>query len=225
MINLDLSLLELNDLYYAVGMYTNECREEVKMYKDRKYFKDRLKRAEKIEQTIQTALYEMVDSLQEVIDEVNEIRDLPNFIDEEVEDEGPEYDSAGYTEQDRFDVADVNVRVGADEFENAAKFRVHFVDNAEADEDAGFSFNNKPNGVSQFILDFVEANGLVSYTEMSDIYKAYTGGSNSFSHILKALMIPYKNRESRRYLVKHPSGGYHIRVATIDNWVVTLQRK
>ena len=94
------------------------------------------------------------------------------------------------------------------------------LDNDEADEDAGFSFNNKPNGVSQFILDFVEANGLVSYTEMNDMYKAYTKGSNSFSHILKALTIPYKNRPTRRYLIKHHTGGYFVGTATERNWVV-----
>ena len=133
-----------------------------------------------------------------------------DYIDEIVEDEGPEFDGAGFSEDDR-DEDGVNVRI-------------HIVTNEEADEDAKQRSENSK-GVSQFILDFVQANGLVSYTEMNDMYKAYTGGSNSFSHILKALMIPYKNRESRRYLVKHPYGGYHIRVATIDNWVVTLQRK
>ena len=76
------------------------------------------------------------------------------------------------------------------------------------------------NGVSQFILDFVEANGEVSFTEMNDMYKAYTKGSNSFSHILKALRIPYKNRPTQRYLAKTINGKYKVRIAGIHNWVV-----
>ena len=209
MINLDLSLLELNDLYYAVGMYANECREEVKMYKDRKYFKDRLERAEKIEDLVQTALYEMVDSLQEVIDEVNEIRDLPNFIDEEVEDEGPEFDGAGYSEDDRFE------RREDAKYERAFS---HFVDNEKADEDAKQQ-SEKFNGVSQKILDYVEKTGNVSYKMLNDFYRQYTSGSNSLSHILKALMIPYKNRPTRRFLRQIARGTYAIDYATQYNWV------
>jgi CRISPR/Cas system-associated protein Csm6 len=76
------------------------------------------------------------------------------------------------------------------------------------------------NGVSQFILNFVEANGEVTFTEMNDMYKAYTKGSNSFSHILKALLIPYKNRPTQRYLAKTINGKYIIKVATPYNWVI-----
>jgi hypothetical protein len=76
------------------------------------------------------------------------------------------------------------------------------------------------NGVSQFILDFVEANNEVTFTEMNDMYKAYTNGSNSFSHILKALLIPYKNRPTQRYLAKTIDGKYRVRIAGIHNWVV-----
>jgi hypothetical protein len=95
----------------------------------------------------------------------------------------------------------------------------HYVTNEEADEDA--KVNDKFNGVSQFILDFVEANGAVSFTEMNDMYKAYTKGSNSFSHILKALRIPYKNRPTRRYLKKMLNGAYTIDIANPINWVVS----
>lgn len=80
--------------------------------------------------------------------------------------------------------------------------------------------NERFNGVSQFILDFVEANGAVNFTEMNDMYKAYTKGSNSFSHILKALRIPYKNRPTRRYLKKMANGAYAIGIANPSNWVV-----
>jgi hypothetical protein len=112
----------------------------------------------------------------------------------------------------------------------------HFVSNEEADEDASHMLTSFPisdpftseykvvkerfNGVSQFILDFVEANDVVSFTEMNDMYKAYTKGSNSFSHILKALQIPYKNRPTQRYLAKTIDGKYRVRIAGIHNWVV-----
>jgi hypothetical protein len=99
------------------------------------------------------------------------------------------------------------------------EFSSHFVSNKEADEDT--KVNDKFNGVSQFILDFVEANDVVSFTEMNDMYKAYTKGSNSFSHILKALRIPYKNRPTQRYLVKTIDGKYKVRIAGIHNWVVS----
>jgi hypothetical protein len=98
-------------------------------------------------------------------------------------------------------------------------YRGKYISNEEADEDAGV--NQKFNGVSKFILDFVEANGAVSFTEMNDMYKAYTKGSNSFSHILKALRIPYKNRPTRRYLKKMANGAYTIAIATPQNWIVS----
>lgn len=126
----------------------------------------------------------------------------------------------------------------------------HYVTNEEADEDASLFISDviypklkaaverysdevrlkhtpvklpkkeRFNGVSQFILDFVEANGAVSFTEMDDMYRAYTKGSNSFSHILKALRIPYKNRPTRRYLKKMLNGAYTIGIANPSNWVV-----
>jgi len=54
---------------------------------------------------------------------------------------------------------------------------------------------------------------------MNDMYKAYTKGSNSFSHILKALTIPYKNRPTRRFLRQIARGTYAVDYATQYNWV------
>lgn len=229
MITLNIDLLELNDLYYAVGKHRMACEEQIKEYGKNissiNYFKTQLDRAIKLESKVQDALHNRVNEMQEAIDYIDEVV-------EKYEDEGPEYDGAGFTEDDRIvkgqyrnldDVADVNVRI-------------HFVDNDEADEDAYTDYHStlkqdeqryndkqrseKSNGVSQFILDFVQANGVVSYTEMNDMYRAYTKGSNSFSHILKALQIPYKNRPTQRYLVKHHTGGYFVATATPRNWVV-----
>ena len=104
----------------------------------------------------------------------------------------------------------------------------HIVSNEEADEDflstleqdeqryedAGY----KPKGVTQSILDYVEFKGEATYTEMQNFYRI-TFGSNSFSHILISLVVPYKNRTTRRYLYKTASGKYVVRVAGLHNWV------
>ncbi len=113
---------------------------------------------------------------------------------------------------------ELNNKLAEEAIDEEIEVTSHFVSNEEADEDA--KSNDRFNGVSQFILDFVEANGEVTFTEMSDMYKAYTKGSNSFSHILKALRIPYKNRPTRRYLKKMVNGAYTIGIATPQNWVV-----
>lgn len=103
----------------------------------------------------------------------------------------------------------------------------HFVSNEEADEDyrttlvqdeQRYEDSKKFTGVTQAILDMVERQGDATYTEMNDFYKK-TFGSNSFSHILKALRIPYKNRPTRRYLHKTAGGNYVVKIAGLHNWV------
>jgi hypothetical protein len=94
------------------------------------------------------------------------------------------------------------------------EIRSHYVSNEEADEDAGY----KPKGVTQSILNYVEFMGEATYTEMQNYYRSKFG-SNSFSHILISLVVPYKNRTTRRYLYKTASGKYVVRVAGLHNWV------
>ena len=72
--------------------------------------------------------------------------------------------------------------------------------------------------ITQSILDFVLLQGDATYTEMNDFYRKLTG-SNSFSHHLYNLIIPYKNRPTRRYLVKNSGGNYEVKVANTLNWV------
>ena len=135
--------------------------------------------------------------------------------DEYREDE-PEFDSAGFSIKDRYS---------------------HFVSNEEADEDYRLSMlqderryedtfvsdsartlkSDRFNGASQSVLNFVEASGWATYTEMNDYYRR-TFGSNSFSHILKNLRIPYKNRPTRRYLVKD-GDVWTVKIANPSNWV------
>ncbi len=219
MISLNIDLLQLNDLYYAVSKHTKDCEQQIKEYGDSSYFVTQLERAKELETIVQDALYKRCDELDEAIQYIDEV--VEKYKDE---DDGPEYDSAGFTEDDRIVNGQYrNLDSIAEQREDAKYervFSIHIVTNEEADEDASIKQSDKFNGVSQFILDFVEANDVVSYSEMNDMYKAYTKGSNSFSHILKALQIPYKNRPTRRYLKKNKFGYYECLEATPQNWVV-----
>jgi hypothetical protein len=103
----------------------------------------------------------------------------------------------------------------------------HFVSNEEADEDyrstliqdeQRYEKSRVNKGVTQSILDYVEFMGEATYTEMQNYYRSKFG-SNSFSHILISLIVPYKNRPTRRYLYKTASGSYVVRVAGLHNWV------
>lgn len=72
--------------------------------------------------------------------------------------------------------------------------------------------------ITQSILDYVLSKGDATYKEMNEYYRKITG-SNSFSHHLYNLIIPYKNRPTRRYLVKNGNGLYEVKVANLHNWV------
>ena len=219
MIELNIDLLELNDLYYAVGKHRMACEEQMKEYGKNissiNYFKTQLDRAITLESKVQDALHNRVNEMQEAIDYIDEVV-------EKYEDEGPKYDSAGYSNEDRV----------AEQREDAKyeKAFSHFVDNDEADEDAkGPTLYYRPknkskfNGVSQAILDMVERQGSAQYSDMNNYYRKVTG-SNTFHAILKALMIPYKNRPTRRYIRQIARGTYVVDYANQYNWVVTDDR-
>lgn len=106
----------------------------------------------------------------------------------------------------------------------------HYVTNDEADEEYKIAMMlkgvmnelevvKKPKGVTQAILDMVERQGDATHTEMHNYYKKVFN-SNSFSCMLRSLIIPYKNRPTRRYLVKMANGKYEVRTAGLHNWVV-----
>jgi hypothetical protein len=124
------------------------------------------------------------------------------------------------------------------------RVKSHYVSNEEADEDYRLSLlqdsnryessvsndydnhlkNLRERGfITQSILDYVDMKGAVTYTEMSNYYKSITG-SNSFSHILANLRIPYKNRKTQRYVAKegkrYSDALYVIKVANPSNWVI-----
>jgi hypothetical protein len=77
--------------------------------------------------------------------------------------------------------------------------------------------------VTQALLDYVDRKGAVSHGDLERYYKSITG-SNSFSHILANLRIPYKNRKTQRYIAKegkrYSDALYVIKVANPSNWVV-----
>ena len=79
--------------------------------------------------------------------------------------------------------------------------------------------NVKGEGTAQSVLDYVERNGSVRYKELHEYYKSLNG-SNTFSWCLRNLRVPYKNRFTKRYLIKNDNGEYEVRLANPSNWVV-----
>ena len=115
----------------------------------------------------------------------------------------------------------------------------HYVNNDEADEDAShmlasfpivdpftseYVATNERGWITQAMLDYVDNAGASTYKEMNEFYQFITGGSNSFTHILKSLGTPYKNRKTQRYLAKEGRKGSNakwvVKVANPSNWVV-----
>ena len=74
-------------------------------------------------------------------------------------------------------------------------------------------------GTAQSVLDYVEKSGSVRYKELHEYYKSLNG-SNTFSWCLRNLRVPYKNRFTKRYLIKNDNGEYEVRLANPSNWVV-----
>jgi hypothetical protein len=115
----------------------------------------------------------------------------------------------------------------------------HYVSNDEADEDAShmltsfpisdpftseYVATNERGWITQAMLDYVDNTGASTYKEMNEFYQFITGGSNSFTHILKSLRTPYKNRKTQRYLAKEGRPGstakWVVKVANPSNWIV-----
>jgi len=130
-----------------------------------------------------------------------------------------------------------------EEIEEEVESSTYYVSNEEADEDFLLSmmqdeeryessvskdYDNhfaklKQRGyITQALLDYVDKKGAVSHGDLERYYKSITG-SNSFSHILANLRIPYKNRKTQRYIAKegkrYSDALYVIKVANPSNWV------
>jgi hypothetical protein len=143
---------------------------------------------------------------------------------EEYREDETEYDSDGFSYNDRLDSTLKNVLGDANPLVD--EIRSHYVSNEEADEDASINIpNSEQRGyITQSLLDFVDRKGAVSHGELETYYKIITGGSNSFSHILDNLRTPYKNRKTQRYIAKegkrYSDAKYVIKVANPSNWVI-----
>lgn len=102
----------------------------------------------------------------------------------------------------------------------------HYVTNEEADENASTSYVpvKEKGWITQAMLDYVDNAGAATFTEMNEFYQFITGGSNSFTHILQSLKVPYKNRKTQRYLAKEGKRGSNakwvVKIANPYNWVI-----
>ncbi len=128
---------------------------------------------------------------------------------------------------------ELNTRIAEEAIDEEVESDTYYVSNEEADEDASTSVIDdyrihlrklKTRGyASQALLDYVDRKGAVSHGELETYYKQLTG-SNSFSHILQNLRIPYKNRKTQRYIAKegkkYSDAKYVVKVANPSNWVV-----
>ena len=78
--------------------------------------------------------------------------------------------------------------------------------------------------IVQAMLDYVDTMGARTYGQLENYYKFITNGSNSFSHCLINLKVPYKNRKTQRYLAKEgrarSNAKWVVKTANIHNWVV-----
>ena len=153
--NLELTLLELNDLYYATSKLVEQNEKHLKELganvSSIEYFRNELKKSEVLRDKIQTALYDEAKVLDEALEYVSKFnaeqydkeRDiLKNAIDEEVE---PEYDGAGFTEDDRIVNGQYRVISNEDADEDAKQSRdysrfVEYADTLTQDEQR---YNNK----------------------------------------------------------------------------------
>ena len=140
--------------------------------------------------------------------------------------------------------SELNSKIAKEAIDEESESDTYYVSNEEADEDYRVSMLQdeqryessvmndynvhlrklKTRGyASQALLDYVDRKGAVSHKELETYYKQLTG-SNSFSHILANLRIPYKNRKTQRYVAKegkrYSNAKYIIKVANPSNWVV-----
>jgi hypothetical protein len=99
-----------------------------------------------------------------------------------------------------------------DKIANRAQYLLSMIENHNKN-------NFRGEGTAQSVLDYVERNGSSTHKEMQEYYKSLNG-SNTFAYCLKNLLIPYKNRNTKRYLIKNDIGKYEVRLANPSNWVV-----
>ena len=140
--------------------------------------------------------------------------------------------------------SELNSKIAEEAIDEEVESDTYYVSNEEADEDYRSTLEQDsnryetsviddyrihlrklktPGYASQALLDYVDLKGAVTHRELERYYKSITG-SNSFSHILQNLVIPYKNRKTQRYLAKegkpYSDAKYIVKLANPSNWVV-----
>jgi len=200
--NMNLSIKELNELIYSLGTTATKgmmCDKQLNatlLDKLQDELNNRIAE-EAIDEEVESSTYYVSN---EEADEDALLHMLTSFpIDNPFASDDEDYRSALQQDSDRYESS-----VMKDYDNHLAKLKQR-----------GF--------VTQAILDYVDRKGAASYSEIQSYYRSITG-SNSFSHILQNLRVPYKNRTTQRYLAKegkdYSDAKYVIKVANPSNWVV-----
>jgi len=194
--NMNLSIKELNELIYSLGIASHNGRF---VNKD-------------VNESLLERMYGELNAkiAEEAIDE--EIEYSSHFVSNDAADE--DYRSTLIQDSNRYDDSHMVTSFPiVDPFTSVSE-----------DYDNHLSKLKTRGYITQALLDFVDRKGAVSYGELETYYKQITGGSNSFSHILDNLRTPYKNRKTQRYIAKegkrYSDAKYIIKVANSSNWVV-----
>jgi hypothetical protein len=212
---MNLSIKELNELIYSLGIASHNGRF---VNKD-------------VNESLLEKLYSELNSkiADEAIDE--EVESDTYYVSNEEADE--DYRISMMQDEQRYEASHMTTSFpmvdpftsdNEDDFTSAQNDEIDRYETSVIDDYRIHLRKLKTRGyVSQAILDYVDLKGAVTHKELERYYKSITG-SNSFSHILQNLVIPYKNRKTQRYLAKegkpYSDAKYVVKVANPSNWVV-----
>jgi len=197
--NMNLSIKELNELIYSLGITAhngNFCNREVN---------------ESLLERLYCELNERIAIQSDITDEVLD-RVKSHYVTNEEAVDNFRSDTYFVSNEEADEDYRLSLLQDSDRYESSV----------EKDYDNHLKNLRERGYVTQSILDYVDKKGAVSHGELELYYKSITG-SNSFSHILANLRIPYKNRKTQRYVAKegkrYSDAKYVIKVANPSNWV------
>ena len=198
--NMNLSIKELNELIYSLGITAhngNFCNREVN---------------ESLLERLYCELNERIAIQSDITDEVLD-RVKSHYVTNEEAVDNFRSDTYFVSNEEADEDYRLSLLQDSDRYESSV----------EKDYDNHLKNLRERGYVTQSILDYVDKKGAVSHGELELYYKSITG-SNSFSHILANLRIPYKNRKTQRYVAKegkrYSDAKYVIKIANPSNWVV-----
>ena len=198
--NMNLSIKELNELIYSLGITAhngNFCNREVN---------------ESLLERLYCELNERIAIQSDITDEVLD-RVKSHYVTNEEAVDNFRSDTYFVSNEEADEDYRLSLLQDSDRYESSV----------EKDYDNHLKNLRERGYVTQSILDYVDKKGAVSHGELELYYKSITG-SNSFSHILANLRIPYKNRKTQRYVAKegkkYSNAKYVIKVANPSNWVI-----